>query len=248
MARQARAKSLSGYYHVITRGIGRQVLFEEDRDYEYFISLLKKYSLETNVSVCAYCLMNNHVHILLFDPDDAISLFMKKIGVSYSWFFNKKYERTGHLFQDRYRSEPIHDNAYLLTAFRYILQNPQKASICQTESYPWSSYHSYEDENSFVNTDMIRTLIGSFSDYEKFLSQNEDSECLEFEVRKRDDESSRQQLCLILDISDGMKLQSFDKTERDKALRKLKEEGFNPFQVARLTGLGRSTVRRIMLD
>lgn len=248
MARQARAKSLSGYYHVISRGIGRQVLFEEDRDYEYFISLIKKYSLETNISICAYCLMNNHVHILLFDPDDAISLFMKKIGVSYSWFFNEKYERTGHLFQDRYRSEPIHDNAYLLTAFRYILQNPQKASICKTENYSWSSYHSYEDENSFVNTDMLRAMIGSFSDYEKFLSQNEDVECLEFEPRKRDDESSRQQLCRILNISDGMKLQSFDKTERDIALRKLKEEGFNPFQVAKLTGLGRSTVRRIMLD
>ena len=248
MARQARTKSLSGYYHVIVRGIGRQVLFEEDRDYEFFISLMRKYSEETNVSVCAYCLMNNHVHMLLSDPNDGMSLFMKKIGVSYSWFFNEKYERTGHLFQDRFRSEPIHDSSYLLTSFRYILQNPLKASICQTETYPWSSYRFYGDENSFVDTEIFQTMIGGFDDYQQFLSLEESSECLEFRIRNKNDESARQKLCSILGVSDGMKLQSFSKAERDEAILKLKKEGFNPFQVARLTGLGRSTVRRIMLD
>ena len=114
--------SSSGYMHIITRGIGRQLLFEEDQDYLHYLAVLEKYSLETAVYICAYCLMENHVHLLVHGESEQIILFMKKLGVNYAGWFNWKYERTGHLFQDRYKSEPVEDDGYLLTVFRYNLQ------------------------------------------------------------------------------------------------------------------------------
>ena len=80
MARTARLKSESGYQHIIIRGIGKQILFEEDMDYKYFISLMRKYSEETKVRICAYCLMDNHVHLLIHDTEDTtITSFLPDI-------------------------------------------------------------------------------------------------------------------------------------------------------------------------
>ena len=123
MPRRARTMSASNYMHIIVRGIGKQLLFEDDHDYLYYLKKLEIYCLETRVKVCAYCLMDNHVHLLVKGESESIILLMKKIGVSYSWYYNKKYDRVGHLFQDRYRSEPVENEAYFMNVFRYILKN-----------------------------------------------------------------------------------------------------------------------------
>ena len=115
MPRTARQFSHSGYMHVIIRGNGKQILFEDYEDHYFFLSILKRYCEETEVRILAYCLMENHVHLLVHDLEGNTSQMMKKIGVSYSGYYNRKYERTGHLFQDRFRSELIEDEAYLLT-------------------------------------------------------------------------------------------------------------------------------------
>ena len=107
--------------HIIVRGIGKQILFEDDSDRRTYLSFLKKYRGETEITIFAYCLMENHVHLLIQDRNGAAPLFMKKMGVSYAQYYNRKYDRIGHLFQDRYKSERIEDDAYLLTVFRYIL-------------------------------------------------------------------------------------------------------------------------------
>ena len=79
MPRQARRMSSTGYMHIIIRGIGRQLLFEEDSDYQYYLTMLEKYSMETGVRICAYCLMENHVHLLVHGEKEQIVLFMKKV-------------------------------------------------------------------------------------------------------------------------------------------------------------------------
>ncbi len=84
MPRQPRQHSESGYLHLIVRGIGKQLLFEEREDSHFFLSLLRRYSAETSVSVLAYCLMENHVHLLVRDEQGQTPLLMKKLGVSYS--------------------------------------------------------------------------------------------------------------------------------------------------------------------
>ena len=94
MSRHIRPISESGFLHVITRGIGKQLLFEEREDYLSYLSRLEKFSKETKVVICAYCLMENHVHLLLLDQNRQTAVLMKKLGVSYAHYFNKKYEES----------------------------------------------------------------------------------------------------------------------------------------------------------
>ncbi len=107
MPRIARNISSTGYMHVIAKGIGNQILFESSADYRKYLLLLQKHCEDTDVKVCAFCLMENHVHLLTLSERESLILLMKKLGISYAQYFNKKYSRTGHLFQNRYKSEPI---------------------------------------------------------------------------------------------------------------------------------------------
>ena len=138
MPRIGRAQSGTGIYHVMLRGINRQDLFEEPDDYCAFIRILsalpQRKSVVAAFPVCtchiyAYCLMPNHVHLLVCEKDWKVGEIVKSIASSYAFYYNKKYGRVGHLFQDRFRSEPCNDAAYFITLFRYIHQNPVKAQV-----------------------------------------------------------------------------------------------------------------------
>ena len=244
MPRRARQFGEFGYLHIITRGVGKQILFEDDQDYYFYLKILKHYSIETGVSVIAYCLMENHVHLLVYDLNSKISSLMKKLGVSYSQYYNTKYERNGHLFQDRYRSEIVEDERYLLTVFRYILKNPEKAGICPAGNYKWSSYSLYES-GSFVRTDIIRSLIGGLEDYKSFISSNEDDQCMEANVSIHGDNWARKIIKDKLNVESGTVLQSFDKKRRDDAIGILKRNGLSVRQIERLTGINRGIISRV---
>ena len=244
MPRMARTMSVSGYMHVVVRGIGKQILFEETKDYEHYLERLERYSLETGVKVCAYCLMGNHVHILLHGELASIALLMKKLGVSYSGFYNRKYDRSGHLFQDRYRSEPVNDERYLLTVFRYILQNPRKAAICAAKDYLWSSYRYYENPPAFMDLSAIWGLLGDRGRFEEYVEIESQDRCLEYVDIKHDDAWAKRELKRCLGISEGSRLQSFGKKERNAALVKLKECGLTIRQIERLTGIGRNIIQK----
>ena len=114
MPRTARKIGNSGFYHIVARGIGKQIIFEEENDYLLFLGLLKKYLKEEDAVLHAYCLMDNHFHLLL-KIDSGMDRLMKKISTAYVFYFNNKYERVGHLFQDRYRSIPVEDDSSLLS-------------------------------------------------------------------------------------------------------------------------------------
>ncbi len=244
MPRVARVMSDSGYMHIIVRGIGRQLLFEDTNDYKHYLKRLERYCIETEVKVCAYCLMDNHVHLLVHGESTSIILLMKKIGVSYSGYFNKKYDRVGHLFQDRYRSEPVEDEKYLLTVFRYILQNPQKASVCAASCYLWSSYGLYEKSPEFMDLSVIHELIGDRAKFETFIASESEEECLEYDDIKHDDEWAKKEFERCLGIPVGRDIHSFAKKERDLALVKLKKKGLTIRQIERLTGLGRNVIQK----
>ena len=144
MPRTPRQKSESGIYHIMLRGINQQVIFEDDEDYEKFIETLKAYKEISGYKIFAYCLMSNHIHILLKVGKESVDKILKRIASSYVYWYNWKYYRRGHLFQDRFKSEPVEDEGYLLTVIRYIHQNPIKANIVRNiESYEYSSYSEY---------------------------------------------------------------------------------------------------------
>ena len=157
MTRTLRSKSGTGIYHVMMRGVNHQIIFEHPKDYTKFLKLLNQmvhptdelnHPLPPNCSIYAYCLMPNHVHILLKEENEGLSSVIKRISAAYALFYNKKYERVGHLFQDRFKSEPVNDESYFFTLIRYIHQNPVAAGLsADVASYPWSSWLEYEGGN-----------------------------------------------------------------------------------------------------
>lgn len=161
MPRVPRHKSESGIYHIMLRGINQQTIFEDDEDYSKFLSTLEKYKAVSGYKVFAYCLMSNHIHILLKTDNEDLDLIMKRIAGSYVYWYNWKYYRKGHLFQDRFKSEPIDDEKYLLTVLRYIHQNPVKAKIVKNiDEYIYSSYNDYiKVKSNLVDTDFVSDML-----------------------------------------------------------------------------------------
>ncbi len=236
--------SRTGISHVIIRGVGRQILFEEREDYIFFISVLVRYTKKSDIDIFAYCLMDNHVHLLLYDSKMHLPQMMKQLEVCYAGYFNRKYDRIGHLFQGRYLSEPVDDQRYLLAVFRYILLNPQKAHICPAFEYEWSSIRQYGDASASVNTELLEMIIGSHEQYATFLDIVNDDVCMEYYSVKKDDEWAISRIRNYLEGQSPTTLRQYEKTERDDILRKLKAEGLSIRQLERLTGINRGTIQR----
>lgn len=149
MPRVSRKLSRSKVYHVMIRGNERKKIFIDDEDRERFIGTIREKNKERKFLVYAFCLMDNHIHLLINEEHDQIPKIMQRIGVSYAYYFNKKYKRTGHLFQDRFKSEAIENERYLLAALKYIHNNPVKANMVENPAqFRWSSYNAYVSKHN----------------------------------------------------------------------------------------------------
>jgi len=137
--------SMGSFSHVFNRGNNKQAIFLDTDDYLLYIKKLKQFREKYNVSVLAYCLMPTHVHLLLRQNNSVpIFKFISSLHTSYAMIFNKKYERVGHLFQDRFKMKIINDNKYLRHLIYYINLNPVIDNIVNRASdYKWSSYNEY---------------------------------------------------------------------------------------------------------
>ena len=165
MPRTARKISKTGFYHIIIRGVNKTEIFIDDEDRKMFLHLLKYYSVELNCKIYTYCLMSNHVHLLIEDKELKIGELMKNVTCVYAGEFNKKHERVGHLFQDRFKSQNVENQNYLLRLIRYIHRNPEKAGICKTEDYKWSSYSEVIYGSKIVDRDFILSIYSDNSFY-----------------------------------------------------------------------------------
>ena len=167
MSRRPRVTSGTEIYHVMMRGINHQNIFEEPEDFYQFINILDRMctqyddegnSCGTNCIYYAYCLMSNHFHLLIRERDEKVGDTIKRIAGAYVYYYNHKYLRDGHLFKERFKSEPVrsalpllqptgrkNDLAYFTTLLRYIHQNPVKAGIVtQIKDYKYSSWCEYD--------------------------------------------------------------------------------------------------------
>jgi putative transposase len=120
MPRRARKLSLTGIYHVMLRGINQQKIMEDKEDKEKLLTILKECKLISGYKLYAYCLMGNHLHLIIKVEEEPLDKIFKRICGRYVYWYNAKYRRVGHLFQDRFKSEPIEDERYLLSVLRYI--------------------------------------------------------------------------------------------------------------------------------
>ena len=141
MARPLRALAAGLIYHVTARGNAKAATFLTDTDYEVFLSGLAVARHLDGLLCHAYCLMENHYHLLVETPRANLDDAMQRLNGTYAMRFNRHHERTGHVFQGRYGAKLITDDGYLLTVIQYIAANPVQAGICSApEEWPWSSY------------------------------------------------------------------------------------------------------------
>ncbi|MFT3969894.1 MAG: transposase [Micropruina sp.] len=160
MPRHARQLADSGIYHAMARGVNRDAIFLEDEDFEYFLHALAVTKDASGCHVLAYCLMSNHVHLVLRVDDEPISAVMKRLGVRYAGWFNRKYGRAGHLFQDRFRSRPVETDEYFMTLLRYVWNNPVEAGLVgQPEEYRWSSRRLFGHTSSLIDGNELEKLL-----------------------------------------------------------------------------------------
>jgi putative transposase len=144
MPRIAREKSEFQTYHIVQRGNERKNIFFTEFDRIRFLNTLLNAKRKYNFCLEAFCLMDNHVHLLIYDNGNDISKIIKSINISYAYYFNHVHNRVGHLFQDRFKSQLIEKDDYLLAASAYIHNNPVKAGIVKTsEDYKWSSMNYF---------------------------------------------------------------------------------------------------------
>lgn len=175
MSRVARKKYESGFFHIIIQGINKEYIFEAEKDKEQFLIFMKKYYQEYQIKIIAYCIMDNHAHFIIYSEDiNQISAYMHKINGIYAIYYNKKKNRVGYVFRDRYKSQYIYDREYLFKCIKYIHLNPVKAKMVKTEGeYKYSSYQDFINKEGYID-DFIIELIFLNTDYLKLFNGIDD--------------------------------------------------------------------------
>lgn len=247
MPRQARKKSESKIYHIMLRGINQQQIFEDSEDCDRFLAVLQECKEICGFAVYAYCLMGNHIHLLIKEGLEPLEQVFKRICGRFVYWYNVKYRRVGHLFQDRFKSEPVDSKEYLLTVVRYIHQNPVKAGLCREVSdYAYSSYAEYFGNCYLVDSDYILGIC-PVDEFRELNERTVETNCLDLSdkaITRVTDEQARTLIRRISKCENVSAFQSLETAKRDKYLKKLREEGVSIRQLSRLTGVSISVIRK----
>ena len=246
MSTRPRLVSTLGIYHVIVSGNGKKLVFGDDEDYRKYLAILRKYQQICGFKLLAYCLMSNHVHLLIAPGQIGLDRIFKRIGPSFVNWYNIKYEQVGHLFQAPYKSFPVNDTAYLLIVIRYIHQNPVKAAICsEPGQYKYSSFRNYFD-NDLIDANRVLSMVSR----EYFVSFNHmicDDECMDIEQetpRAWTDERATELMKSILGCRSMADFQAMPKDRRNEVLREMRRAGISMKQASRITGISYVLIRR----
>lgn len=247
MSRTARKLSKLGLYHIMIRGINKQQIFEDNFDYKKFLYITSDYKADCHFKLHAYCIMGNHVHLLLEVSDTPLSEILRRIECRFVYWYNKKYQRTGHLFQDRFRSEIIKDDFHFLRIIRYIQQNPVKAGLCATsEDYPWSSYHAYAGtDDGLTDIQKATSVAGDRKTLLQFFNAFSNEQYLDISTSCRlTDREAREIIYNISQCSSATKFQALSKLQKLSYIKEFKKQGLSIRQISRLCGVSKSIVER----
>lgn len=247
MARVARVKSNSGIYHVMIRGINKQLILEDEEDNQKFLEVLKECKILSVYKLYAYCFMGNHIHMLMKIEKEDLEQIFKRIGARYVYYYNWKYKRSGHLFQDRFKSEPIEDDSYLLSVLRYVHNNPVKAGLSKSaDQYQWSSYNEYLKSNDLVDVELVLGMMDR-DGFVNFHNQETDKNFLDIRdsrFRMTDVEAK----LIIKEVSGAENITDFlslSIIDRNIFIKELKERGLSIRQISRVTGVSKGIVEKI---
>ena len=254
MTRTQRAISSSDIYHVIDRGAGRRLLFEDDADRLFFLDKLRECKDKNDADILAWCLMSNHAHLLVKCSTDNLVSMMRSLNTSFGRYYNGRHAHVGPVFQDRYKSFPVESEAYLMETVRYIHLNPQSAGIGRCEEYKWSSYKSYFGEESLCDTAFVLDVFGGegpfvafhqdATDHQEILDLVPDGESVAIRRSVIPDGAAVELAKSMFGDEFANAIASKPKTERDAAIRRLKSCGLSVRQIERLTGIGRGIIQK----
>ncbi len=250
MSRQLRRFSKSNIYHIIIKGIDDSNIFYDDMDRNVFLEKIKLTQKNFNYRVYAYCLMNNHVHMVIGVKDEFLSKAIQSLTIRYVSYFNKKYDRKGPFVQNRFKSKNIENLKYFLDVCRYIHRNPEKAKIEKTNNYKWSSYKEYLGKEKIITKNLLMHYFNN--DINAFIKYTlkedtfiEIANLTDFELCTHitDDE-------LANIILKKYKLNSINEIisyfkENKSIIKDLKNiKGTNQNQISRITRVDRRTIRK----
>lgn len=232
------------------RGINRQTIFENNGDRHYFLTVLKNCKEISGFRLYAFCLMSNHVHLLLETAEEPLEIIFKRIGSRYVGWYNRKYQRVGHLFQDRFRSENVEDDRYFMIVLRYILQNPMKAGIeSRPGNYQWSSYLAYEKgAGSITDTQYATDLFGGREALIDFVQQNNDDIVMDDSATcwRLQESEAKEVMNRIAGCDSTPAFQQLPSSLQKKYAGEMYLEKLSMNQISRLTGLSKGTVCNIV--
>ena len=247
MPRAARKKSATGIYHVLVRGINQQRIFEYEDDFASYLRILERVKRDSPFVLYAYCLMDNHVHLLVGERNAPLSRVVQRIGVSYAYRFNQKHDRSGHLFQDRFKSQPVEDDAYFVTVLRYIHANPVKAGLCRSaEQYRWSSCRWLGRAGGLVDEPCLLDIVPREELARASGLEGEGADPFPASRRGRRQRLDDGEAMALLKEAGGVDssgaFQRLPKQEQRRVVGALLEKGASIRQIARITGLGKGVV------
>lgn len=253
MPRQARQVAASGIHHIVSRGMDKQQIFEDDGDNLQFLRIVQACQSD-DVQILAFALMGNHYHLLvqtLSGEAKPLESFMKSLGIRYVAYYNARYQRLGTLFQGRFKSQPVETDMYFFRTLRYIHNNPVAAGICKHPAeYQWSSYPDYfcqrTDQLCSVNIAYAQTLkpLEWLKDWHK----NEEKRNKDFiDIAKPNypmsDTQAKQLILHISGCHTVSDFQSLTPVNRNAALKKLVAAKIGQRQLSRLTGISRGIIQ-----
>ena len=236
MSRLPRNYTNTPFFHVITQGIEKSYIFEKAEDIKYYVKIMYKIKEEHNINIIAYCIMNNHTHMLAETKSiEQLSKYMQRINTTYGKYYNKKYSRVGYVFRDRYKAEGIYSEKHLYNCIKYIYNNPVKAGICnKPEEYPYSNYKMMKTKLE----EKYKSIINYENNKEKyvFIDVDEKNNVICNEILEKYLKENRTDLKTIKQSKEMLKqLILFFKDENKISLRKIAEE----------IEISRETVRKI---
>ncbi|GIN86112.1 hypothetical protein J6TS2_24980 [Heyndrickxia sporothermodurans] len=252
MPRIPRKKSHNGMYHIMLRGINRQTIFEDDEDRTRLLDTIKKYKEISRIKIFGFCLMDNHVHLLIKETEEPISNAIQRISASYVYWYNSKYERCGHLFQDRFKSENVETEGSFLRVLRYIHQNPVKAGLAKHAfDWKWTSIHEYISNSNVVDIEVGLSLFSTnrreaVKLFSEFMQMPNDDQYLDDHIKVKVSDSVVRNYLSQVGIANSSMLQQLDREKRNAIIVELKEwKGVSVRQIARITGISKSVIDRV---
>lgn len=247
-------RTVTGFYHVSARGTGKQLIFETDDDRWEFLELMRDCCRDAGVTVLAWCLMSNHVHLVLADYEDAMSAAMQRLLLTYARRFNKRTGRSGCLFRDRFERRSLDTDWQVMEAIRSVHADPQEAGIALIERYPWSSFAEYlraydnDMTRGFSDPSCVLELFGSAEAFIAYSLSTPDGvkpALGDMEETEWERHAFAEKLAKGLGVPlHGVK--AAPSAQRNIVILGLHDAGLTVRQIERYTGIGKSTVSRIV--